>query len=116
MGRQEIQQEEFDQYWHAVNDAAEAVLAEIQDFEEDQDGEEQLSFVVTDHCDQHEYVINEELNVHTLLYSQNPCAAFFNGTFPISRYHCGDPFPFAELAADAFEADVIGRVQQLGDS
>ena len=116
MGRQEIQQEEFDQYWHAVNDAANAVLAEIQEADDGQDRNEQLSFIVADHCDQHEYVINEVLNVHTLLYSQNPCAAFFNGTFPISRYRCGDPFPFAELAADAFEADVIGRVHQLIDS
>jgi hypothetical protein len=98
-----------------VNDTAEALVAELE-VDDEQDRDEQLSFIVADHCDRHEYLINEELNIHTLLYSQNACSAFFNGTFPMSRYASGGPFRFPALAADAFEADVIGRVHQLIDS
>lgn len=91
---------------------AENVVAELADADTDNDRDELLIQLIGERCDQHGYVINDELQIHTLLYSQNPCAGFFNGTFK-SDYASGDNFPFADFAADAFEMDVIDKVREL---
>ena len=64
-----------------------------------------------ENTDQNEYVISDELQVHTLLYSKHPCAALFNGTLP--KCSSTDNFPFAAFAAEAFEADVAEKVKEL---
>ena len=47
--------------------------------------------------------------IHTLQFSQHPCAALFNGTLIGHHYKPGDNFPFAAFAADAFSADVTAK-------
>jgi hypothetical protein len=103
---------DLDNYRQAVQDVAENVVAELADADTDNDRDELLTQLVHDRTDQHEYVINDELQIHTLLYSDHPCAGFFNGTFK-SDYGSGDNFPFADFAADAFETDVTTKVKQL---
>lgn len=107
--------QDFDNYWQAVEDVAENVVAELADADPDEDRDEVLARLVHDRTDQHHYVISDDLQIHTLQYSQHPCAALFNGTLQGHRYAPGDNFPFASFAADAFEADVIGKVRQLID-
>ena len=107
-------QREIDDYRQAVQDAAENVVAELQDANPDDDRNELLAQLVDERCEQHDYVIGTELQIHTLLYSNNPCAAFFNGTFK-SDYRSTDSFPFADLAAGAFQMDVTARVKELLD-
>lgn len=101
-------QQPVEDYWSAVEDVAENVLAELAD-SDPADRDELLSTLVNERCDQHDYVIHNELQVHTLLYSNSPCASFFNGTFT-AKYDSHDDFPFAAFAADAFEADVKDKV------
>lgn len=108
-------QQEFNDFWHAVLDVAENVVAELNDADPDDDRDELLSRLISERCDQHDCVIRDDLNIQTLLYSQNPCAGFFDGTFAASQYGRGDSFPFSALAADAFEADVTDKVKQLLD-
>ena len=96
---------EFDNYWQAVQDVAEAIVAEVADTDEDHD--EVLTRIVHEQTDQHDYVIRDDLQIHTLQYSQNPCAALFDGTLLGHRYHPGDNFPFVAFAADAFAADAF---------
>jgi hypothetical protein len=103
--------QDHDNYWQAVLDVAEAIVAEMADNDEDQD--EVLTRLVHEQTDQHDYVIRDDLQIHTLQYSQNPCAALFNGTLLGHRYQPGDNFPFAGFAADAFEADVTNKVKLL---
>ena len=105
-------QREIDDYRQAVQDVADNVVVELQDADTDDDRDELLAHFVHDRTDQHEYVINDELQIHTLLYSNHPCAAFFNGTFK-SDYNSTDNFPFADFAAGAFEMDVIDKVREL---
>ena len=105
-------QHDLANYRQAVSDVAENVVAELNDADTDNNRDELLTQLIDERCDQHDYVINDELQIHTLLYSQNPCAAFFNGTFK-SDYASGDNFPFADFAADAFEMDVIVKVKEL---
>jgi len=105
--------QDFDNYWLAVQYLAENIVAELADEDPEEDRDELLTRLVHDRTDQHDYVIRDDLQVHTLQFSQNPCAALFNGT--LGRYAPGDNFPFASFAADAFEADVIGKVRQLLD-
>ena len=105
-------QQDLDNYRHAVQDVAENVVAKLNDVDTDIDRDELLIQLVHDRTDQHDYVINDELQIHTLLYSENPCAAFFNGTFK-SDHVSTDNFPFADFAADAFEMDVTDKVKQL---
>ena len=107
-------QREIDNYHQAVQDVAESIVAELQDADPDEDRDELLSQLVHDRTDQHEYVINDELQILTLLYSNHPCAAFFSGTYK-SDYNSTDSFPFADFAADAFEMDVIDKVKELLD-
>lgn len=102
---------DHDNYWQAVLDVAEAIVAELADTDEDQD--EVLTRLVHDRVDQHDYVIRDDLQIDTLKHSQNPCAALFNGTLLGHRYQPGDNFPFAAFAADAFEADVAHKVKLL---
>lgn len=52
------------------------------------------------------------LQLHVLRHSKHPCAALFNGTLG-SSYQSTDDFPFADFAADAFEADVSEKVKEL---
>lgn len=105
--------EDHDNYWLAVLEVAENVVAELADAEPDEDRDELLARLVHDRTDQHDYVIRDFLQIHTLQFSQHPCAALFNGTLQGHHYAPGDNFPFAALAADAFEADVIGKVRLL---
>ena len=110
--RDEQIQQDLDNFRQAVNDVAENVVAELADTDTDNDRDELLTQLIGERCDQHDYVINDELQIHTLLYSDHPCAGFFNGTFK-SDYDSGDNFPFADFAADAFEMDLTHKVKQL---
>ena len=103
--------QEHDDYWQAVNDVAEAVVAELEDTDEDQD--ESLTRLVHEATDQHDCVVRDDLQIQTLQQSQHPCAALFNGTLLGHHYLPSDSFPFAAFAADAFEADVIQQVKEL---
>ena len=103
--------DDHDTYWQAVTDAAESTLAELEDTDEDQDV--LLTRLVDEQTDQHDYVIRDDLQIHTLQHSQHPCAAIFNGTVLSHRYQPGDNFPFAAFAADAFAADVAQRVKEM---
>ena len=78
--------EDHDNYWQAVQDVAENVVAELIDAESDEDRDELLTRLVHDHTDQHDYVIRDDLQIHTLQFSQNPCAALFNGTLHGHHY------------------------------
>ena len=104
---------DHDNYWQAVQDVAENVVAELADADPEEDRDEILARLVHDRTDQHDYVIRDDLQVHTLQFSQSPCAALFNGTILGGNYRPGDDFPFASFAADAFEADVIHKVKLL---
>lgn len=103
-----------DDYWDAVNDVAERVFLEVSESDEE-DRDESVVQLISENCDQHEYVIHNELQIHTLLYSRNACAGFFDGTFAANQYGRSDDFPFADLAADAFVADVTNKVRQFLD-
>ena len=74
-------QREIDDYRQAVQDVAENVVAELHDADPDEDRDELLTQLVHGRTAQHDYVINDELQIHTLLYSTHPCAAFFSGTY-----------------------------------
>lgn len=104
---------EHDNYWQAVIDVAENVVAELNDADADEDREELLARLVHERTDQHDYVIRDDLQIHTLQCSQHPCAALFNGTLLGHQYQPGDSFPFAAFAADAFEMDVIQKIKLL---
>jgi len=104
---------EHDDYWQAVIDVAENVVAELNDADADEDRDELLARLIHERTDQHDYVIQDDLQTHTLQHSQHPCAALFNGTLVGHQYQPGDNFPFAAFAADAFEADVITKVKLL---
>ena len=105
---------EHDDYWQAVADVAEGIIAELEDTDEDRD--ELLHRLVHEATDQHDYVIRDDLQTQTLQHSQHPCAALFNGTLIGHPYCPGDNFPFAAFAADAFEMDVTQKVREsLGE-
>ncbi len=99
-----------DDYWAAVNEVAENVVAELGDFDVEAKDEMAIQ-LISEKCDQHGYVIHVELQIRT----QNACAGLFDGTFDASQYGCNDDFPFADLAADALVADVSDRVRQMLD-
>lgn len=103
--------QQHEDYWQAVTDVAQNIVAELEDTDEDRD--EVLSRLVHDAIDQHDYVIQDDLQIQTLQQSQHPCAALFNGTLLGHHYGPGDNFPFGAFAADAFEADVAQKVKQL---
>ena len=105
--------QQHDDYWQAVTDVAENVVAEFRDTDDDEDRDELLTRLVHESTDQHDYVIFNELQVHTLQHSKHPCAALFNGTLVGHSYRPGDSFPFAGFAADAFEMDVTSKVKEL---
>lgn len=105
--------EDHDNYWQAVQYLAESIVAELDDADPEEDRDELLTRLVHDRTDQHHYVISDDLQIHTLQFSQNPCAALFNGTVLGGNYRPTDNFPFATFAADAFEADVTQKVKQL---
>ena len=109
----EQSQQALDNYRQAVQDVAENVVAELNDGDTDTDRDELLTQLIDERCDQHDHVINDQLQIHTLMYSDHPCAGFFNGTFSTRGRNSTDAFPFAELAADAFEMDVTDKVKQL---
>jgi hypothetical protein len=103
--------QQHDDYWQAVQDVAENIVVDLQDTDDDRD--EALTRLVHDAIDQHDYVVRDDLQIQTLQHSQHPCAALFNGTLLGNHYQPGDNFPFAEFAADAFEADVAQKVREL---
>ena len=107
--------QDHDNYWQAVTDVAEGVVAEFRDTDDDgdEDRDELLTRLVHEAIDQHGYVIQDELQIHTLQYSRHPCAALFDGTLLGHSYRPGDSFPFAAFAADAFESDVTEKVKEL---
>ncbi|RCS47659.1 hypothetical protein DTL42_14155 [Bremerella cremea] len=111
MCEQQQATQEHDDYWAAVTDVAENVVADLDDAEDDRD--ECLTRLISEKCDQHEYVIGNDLCIHTLKYSANACAGFFDGTFAANQYARNAEFPFTDLAADAFEADVTDKVREL---
>ena len=100
-----------DNYWQAVSDLAQQIVDELND-SDDEDRNELLHRLLHETTDQHDFVINDELQLHTLRHSNNPCAALFNGTL-LGGYQSSDEFPFAAFAADAFEADVAQKVSEL---
>jgi hypothetical protein len=102
--------QEYDDYWQAVTDVAENVIADLTD---DENRDELLTRLIAEKCDQHECVIGNDLCIHTLKYSANACAGFFDGTFAANHYARNAQFPFTDLAADAFEADVTDKVKEL---
>lgn len=104
--------QQHDDYWQAVQDVAEGIVAELQDTD-DEDRNELLTRLVHETIDQHDYVIRDDLQIQTLQHSQHPCTALFNGTLLGHRYHPGDSFPFSAFAADAFEADVTETIKGL---
>jgi cephalosporin-C deacetylase-like acetyl esterase len=104
-------QQDSDNYWQAVEDVAERIVEELSADEGD-DRNETLHRLLYESTDQHDYVINDDLQLHVLRHSKHPCAAFFNGTMS-GGYQSADDFPFAAFAADAFEADVAEKVKEL---
>lgn len=110
MCRQTEAQQENDEYIQAVTDVAENVIADLEDTD---DRDELLTRLISEKCDQHDYVIGNDLCIHTLKYSANACAGFFDGTFAANHYARNAQFPFTDLAADAFEADVTDKVKEL---
>jgi hypothetical protein len=102
-------QQDNDNYWLAVQEVAERIVDELNDADEDRN--ELLHRLLHENTDQHDYAINDGLQVHTLFYSKHPCAALFNGTLP--KYQSTDNFPFAAFAAEALEADVAEKVKEL---
>jgi hypothetical protein len=114
MCQQQQAKQEHDDYWQAVTDVAENVVADLENEDADEDDrDELLTRLIAEKCDQHEYVIGVDLCIHTLKYSGNACAGFFDGTFAASHYARNAEFPFTDLAADAFEADVTDKVREL---
>ena len=105
-------QHDRDDYWQAVEDLAEQIVEELNDAEEE-DRDELLHRLLHESTDQHQYVINYDLQLHVLRHSKNPCAALFNGTLVGHSYMTTDEFPFAVFAGDAFEADVSAKVKEL---
>jgi len=103
-------QQDNDNYWQAVTDVAEQIVEELNEAEDDQN--DLLHELLHDNTDQHDYVINDVLQLHTLQHSKNPCAALFNGTLG-SSYQSTDNFPFSSFAGDAFKADVAAKVNEL---
>ena len=109
--------EQHDDYWQAVTDVAEQIVAELRDAAPDEDRDEMLHRLLHENTDDHDYVVRDDLQVQTLLYSQHPCAALFNGTLLGERHRPGDNFPFASFAAEAFEMDVKEKMGKLlGDT
>jgi hypothetical protein len=109
--------EQHDDYWQAVADVAESIVAEVQDADPDEDRDELLHRLLHEKTDDHDYVVRDDLQIQTMQYSQHPCAALFNGTLLAERYRPGDNFPFASFAAEAFEMDVRQKVGNLlGDT
>lgn len=103
----------IEDYWTAVEQVAEAIVSEYEDVGAHQeDQEELLARLVHEQTDQHEYVIDSELQIHTLQFSNQPCASFAQGTLP-TRLQGHDSFPFSQFAADAFVADVNDKVMAL---
>lgn len=113
MCRDQQVQREHDDYWQAVTDVAESVIDDLDDADDEENQDELLIRLIAEKCDQHEYVIGNDLCIHTLKYSVNACAGFFNGTFAARQYARNAEFPFSALAADAFEADVTDKVREL---
>lgn len=113
MCQQQQAKKEHDDYWQTVTDVAENVIADLEDTDDEDNRDDLLIRLIAGKCDQHEYVIGNDLCIHTLKYSGNACAGFFDGTFAASRYARNAEFPFTDLAADAFEADVTDKVKEL---
>jgi hypothetical protein len=103
--------QDSDNYGQAVEGVAEQIVGELNETEPD-DRDELLHRLLHESTDQHDYVINDELQLHTLRHSKHPCAALFNGTLS-GGYQSTDNFPFAEIAGEAFEADVSAKVKEL---
>jgi predicted transcriptional regulator len=106
-------QQDSDNYWQAVENLAEQIVEELGDAEAD-DRDELLHRLLHENTEQHEYVINDDLQLHVLRHSKHPCAALFNGTLS-GGHQSTDDFPFAAFAGDAFEADVSAKVKELLD-
>lgn len=54
-------QQEHDNYWQAVTDMAEQIVAEVHDAGPDEDRDELLFRLLHENTDQHDYVIRDEL-------------------------------------------------------
>jgi hypothetical protein len=108
--------EQHDNYWQAVADVAENIVAELRDADPEEDRDDLLHRLLHENTDDHDYVVRDDLQIHTLQHSQHSCAALFNGTLLGERFRPGDNFPFASFAAEAFEADVAAKVKTLRDT
>ena len=111
MRSNEQSQQDSDNYWQAVEQLAEQIVDELNEAEPG-DRDELLHRLLPENTDQHDYVINDELQLHTLRHSKHPCSALFNGTLS-GGYQSTDDFPFAAFAGHAFEADVSEKVKEL---
>lgn len=111
LARAPQRQHDSDDYWHAVEELAEQIVEELNDAEEE-DRSELLHRLLHENTDQHQYIINDDLQLHVLRHSKHPCAALFNGTLGNS-YQSNDDFPFAAFAAASLEADVSEKVTEL---
>lgn len=107
--------EQHDNYWQAVTDVAEQIVATLRD-DPEEDRDELMHRLLHENTDDHDYVVRFECQIQTLQYSRHPCAALFNGTLLGERYRPGDNFPFASFAAEAFEMDVAAKVKKLLDT
>jgi hypothetical protein len=106
-------QQQHDDYWQAVTDVAESIVAELPDADPEEDRDELLHRLLHENIDDHDYVVRDGLQIQTLMYSQHPCAALFDGTLLGERHRPGDNFPFASFAAEAFQMDVRQTVRRL---
>ena len=71
---------DHENYWQAVQDVAENIVAEMADAGPEDDLYVLLARLVHERTDQYDYAIHCDLQIHTLQYSDHPCAALFNGT------------------------------------
>ena len=113
MSSKEQSQRDNDNYRQAVADLAEQIVAELRDAESGEDQDELLHRLLHENTDQHDYVIRDDLQIQTLLYSKHPSAALFNGTLLQEKCRSTDAFPFASFAAEAFEMDLAEKVKEM---
>ena len=75
--------EQHDNYWQAVTDVAEQIVAEVRDADPDEDRDELLHRLLHENTDDHDYVVRDDLQIQTLQYSQAPLRR------PVQRHAAG---------------------------
>ncbi len=105
---QQKAKEEQEDYKAAVKDFAENLVYSLENYDKGE-WKERFQILLDDKLDLEPYVIDEDLNILTLIYSDFPCAGIVDGTSPNSKKLDNDSkraFPFQQFAYDAFEEDV----------